>query len=230
MTSLMAAAVVFLLLHLLISGTSVRDTLTRAVGEGPYMILFSLASVACLAWIILAFPGARSAERNAVFWKMTIATRDIQVLIQFIAFQFIVIGLITPNPTSVRQLGVLDRPDAVKGILRITRHPFLWGVALWATGHITVNGNLAALILFGTMLVLAVVGPFSIDAKRKAALGDRWAPFAAQTSNIPFAAILMRRQKLNLTEIGWWRIVLAEVIWMGVNVVHPFLFGGPGAR
>jgi hypothetical protein len=28
----------------------------------------------------------------------------------------------------VAQEGALDRPDVVKGMLRITRHPFLWGV------------------------------------------------------------------------------------------------------
>ena len=46
MTMLFAAAAAFLLIHLIVSGTPVRDRLVRAIGEGPYMGLFSLASVA----------------------------------------------------------------------------------------------------------------------------------------------------------------------------------------
>ena len=40
------AALVFLMMHLLVSGTRVRDSLVGAIGRGPYMGLFSLASVA----------------------------------------------------------------------------------------------------------------------------------------------------------------------------------------
>ena len=79
-------------------------------------------------------------------------------------------------------------------MLRITRHPFLWGVALWAAGHLMVNGDLASLILFGSLLVLAVFGTGSIDAKRRRALGEKWDAFAAKTSAVPFAAIAAGRQ------------------------------------
>lgn len=134
-------------------------------------------------------------------------------------------GLTTPNPTSVRQEGVLDRPDAVKGMLRITRHPFLWGVAIWALGHLLVNGERASIVLFGAMFALALFGTASIDAKRKRALSATWNAFAAQTSNAPFGAILSGRQKLNLAEIGWWRILLAVVVWAVLAWAHPMLFG-----
>ena len=45
MTNLIAAALAFLLLHLLVSGTRLRDTITGMIGEGPYMGLFSLATL-----------------------------------------------------------------------------------------------------------------------------------------------------------------------------------------
>ena len=138
---------------------------------------------------------------------------------------FIVPGLTTPNPTSVRQEAALDRPDVVSGMLRITRHPFLWGVAIWAAGHLLVNGDVASLILFGSLLVLALFGTASIDAKRRRALGAKWDAFAAQTSNLPFAAIASGRQRLSLGEIGWWRIGLAVVVWAALAWAHPYLFG-----
>jgi len=115
----------------------------------------------------------------------------------------------------------------VKGVLRITRHPFLWGVAIWAAGHLMVNGDTASLILFGTLLVLAIAGTYSIDAKRKRMLGDKWSAFAAQSSAVPFAAIAQGRQRLDLAGIGWWRLALAVVIWAALLFAHPYAFGAP---
>ncbi|MDB5425851.1 MAG: NnrU family protein [Phenylobacterium sp.] len=222
MLNLAAAAAFFLAIHLLVSGTRVRDALTGRIGVGPYMGLFSLSSIAGLVWFGLAYAGARG---QAAYWDLTPVTREIQIGLQLLAMLLIVPGLTTPNPTSVRQEGALDRPDPVKGMLRITRHPFLWGVAIWALGHLLVNGDPASLVLFGSMLVLALIGTRMIDAKRRRALGPKWDAFAAQTSNIPFAAVAAGRQKLSLREIGWWRIALAVAVWALLAWAHPYLFG-----
>ena len=95
--------------------------------------------------------------------------------------------------------------DLVRGMLRITRHPFLWGAAIWARGHIIVNGDIASLILFGSLLILALIGSVLIDAKRLRKMGESYRAFMAQTSNVAFAAILAGRRTLTLSEIGWRR-------------------------
>jgi len=225
MVNLLAAALFFVLLHLLVSGTRVRDAVTGRIGQGPYMGLFSLASIGGLVWLGFAFAHSRAEPWNSAYWNLTPVTRHIQLGLQLLAMLLIVPGLTTPNPTSVRQEGALDRPDVVKGMLRITRHPFLWGVAIWAAGHLLVNGDRASIVLFGAMLLLALFGTSSIDAKRKRALGATWDGFAAQTSNVPFAAILAGKQKLSLGEIGWWRIALAVAIWAALLFGHPYAFG-----
>ena len=166
MLSLAAAATAFILVHLLVSGTRVRDDLVARLGEGPYMGLFSLASVGLLVWMIAAYGDART--ENIVWWTPSPVTRHVSLAVQLIAVLLVVTGLLTPNPTSVKQEGALARPDVVKGMLRITRHPFLWGVALWAAGHLLVNGDLASGLAFGAMLVLGAYGGASIDAKRLA--------------------------------------------------------------
>jgi uncharacterized membrane protein len=225
MPNLIAAALFFLLLHLLVSGTRLRDALTGVIGIGPYMGLFALASAAGLTWLGFAFAGALGTPGDRFYWDITPAARDAQIGLQLVAMLLIVPGLATPNPTSVRQEGALDRPDVASGMLRITRHPFLWGVAIWAAGHLIVNGNTASIILFGSMLLLALFGTASIDAKRKRVFGPKWDAFAAQTSNVPFAAIAAGRQRLSLGEIGWWRIALAVAIWALFAWAHPYLFG-----
>lgn len=227
MTNLIAAAVFFLLLHLLVSGTRLRDALTGAIGEGAYQGLFVLASFAGLGWLIFAFGGARADPVNVAYWTVTPLTRHIQLALQLLALLFVVVGLATRNPTSVRQEGALDRPDLIKGMLRITRHPFLWGVAIWAAGHLLVNGDRASLVLFGSLLLLALFGTASIDAKRRRKLGDKWAPFAAKTSNVPFGAILAGRQSLKLGEIGGLKILAALAVYVVLLLAHPDLFGVP---
>jgi uncharacterized membrane protein len=225
MLSLIAAAAFFLLIHLLVSGTRVRDALTGRIGQGPYMSLFALASVAGLVWLGFAFAQTRDAPGNQVLWDIAPVTHGLQFVLQFLAVLFIVLGLSTPNPTSVRQEGALDRPDVVRGMLRITRHPFLWGVAIWALGHLLVNGDAASIVLFGSMLVLALFGTASIDAKRRRALGSKWDVFAAQTSNLPFLAIAQGRQRLALGEIGVVWILVAVAVYVVLLFAHPYLFG-----
>ncbi|HEY8617360.1 NnrU family protein [Phenylobacterium sp.] len=225
MLNLVAAAAFFVLIHLAISGTRVRDVLVARIGAGPYMGLFSLLSLGGIVWLGWAFAGTRATDEALPMWGMSAATHGLQFLLQLVAVLFIVVGLTTPNPTSVRQEAVLDRPEPVRGMLRITRHPFLWGVALWAIGHLLVNGDAGSLILFGSMLALALFGTASIDAKRKRALGAKWDLFAVQTSNIPFLAILQGRQRLALQEIGAWRILAAVAVWVGLILAHPYLFG-----
>jgi uncharacterized membrane protein len=225
MTLLIAAALFFLAIHLLVSGTAVRGGLVRMMGEGPYMGLFTLASFAGLGALIWGYAQARGL--GEVYWQAPAWGRDLQYVLTLLAFLFIVVGLTTPNPTSVKQEGVLERPDAINGMLRITRHPFLWGVALWAAGHLLLNGDTPSVILFGTMLFLAIFGTVSIDAKRRKALGETYAAFTAKTSNIPFAAILTGKQPLKIGELGWWRIVLALVLWGLVAWFHGAMFGAP---
>jgi uncharacterized membrane protein len=146
-------------------------------------------------------------------------------LLTLISFLFVVIGFATPSPTAVGGEAALGEDVAARGILRITRHPFLWGVAIWAVAHLLAAKDAAALIFFGALLLVAVVGPFSIDAKRKRAFGDRWTRFAESTSRAPFLAISQGRNTLELAEIGWWRVALALVLYAVFLGAHPWLFG-----
>src|SRR2546429_9012140 len=93
-----------------------------------------------------------------------------------------------------------------RGMVRVTRHPFLWGVALWSLVHLIMNGDLASVILFGSLLLLALGGTVAIDAKRRRKFGDGWRQFAQTTSSVPFAAILNGRNRIGsaLSEIGIW--------------------------
>lgn len=224
MNLLIAAAAVFIAIHLVVSGTRLRDIITGAIGEGPYLGLFSLASIAAIVWLVMAYNAAQAGANNPVFYDLG-HVRDLGIPVVLLAFLLGVQGLMAPNPTSVRQEGAAAKEETVRGVLRITRHPFLWGVVLWSGFHLLANGDEASVIFFGTFLIVAFLGTYSIDAKRKRKMGTAWDTFAARTSNIPFAAALTGRAKLHLGESFGWRFWVAFAIFAVVLLAHPHLFG-----
>ena len=225
MVNLIAAAAFFLAIHFGVSGTRLRDRLVRVVGDKPFLGLFALASIIGLIWLGRAYSHAP----HVSLWGQLLALKPVAMPLLLIAFLFIVIGIATPSPTKVGMESRLTREVQVRGMTRITRHPFLWGTALWALVHFIINGDAASSILFGSLLVLAVGGTSSIDAKRRRAFGDRWEQFARQTSNVPFAAIFAGRNQLApaLREIGVVRPLIAIAVFAALFVLHGRLFGAP---
>lgn len=228
MTNLIEAALVFLAIHLLIAGTPVRDTIVRVIGEPVYMGLFALTSLGVIVWLAIAFNAAGAAPGSAsdpYLYNLGRGARDSAILFVAIAFLIGVPGLLSANPTSVRYKNSNPSPDLVTGVLRITRHPFLWGVVLWSLVHLAANGDKASVIFFGTFLILALLGTVSIDAKRRRKLGAAWDEFAAKTSNIPFAAILSGRNSFNAREYFDWRFAAGLILFVVILFGHIYLFG-----
>lgn len=225
MANLLAAAVFFVAIHFGVSGTRLRDGLVGVVGERAFRGVFALASLVGLIWMARAYSHAP----HVPLWGQLLALRPVALPLVLIAFGFIVIGISTPSPTTAGMESQLTREVQVRGMTRITRHPFLWGTALWALVHFAINGDAASSILFGSLLLLAVGGTASIDAKRRRSFGERWEQFARQTSNVPFAAIFAGRNRLGpaLREIGVVRPLIAIVIFVAVFVLHGRLFGAP---
>jgi len=220
-TSLFAAALFFDGIHFLISGTALRGKIVGLVGERPFQGLFSLMSLIGIVWLSRAYGQAEYVE----LWGKLQALRPFALIVMLVAFFFVVLAFTSPNPTAVGGEALLTEKEPAKGIQRITRHPFLWGVALWSFTHLVLNGDLASVIFFGSFLILAVRGPFSIDRKRKKAFGDAWNRFAGVTSNVPFIAIIEGRNSLRVGELEWWPVVLALVVYGLFLYLHQTLFG-----
>ncbi len=220
--ALVLACGLFLGIHFFVSGTALRGVIVGRIGEGPYRGLFSLASAGALAWLIYAYGAAPFVplwDRNAVLDWSAIA-------VMLPAMLLLVAGLTTRNPTLAGQENTLKRDSPAVGIVKLTRHPFLWSVALWGVAHLLVNGDGASLILFGGLTLLALIGPHLIDAKRARRSPEAWARFAAVTSWLPFAAIAQGRTSLSPGEIGWWRLLLGLVLYtLLVGGLHLVAFG-----
>jgi uncharacterized membrane protein len=115
--------------------------------------------------------------------------------------------------------------EPARGIIRVTRHPLMWGITLWGAAHLLARGDLASLVFFGGFVALAGIGTLLIDARKRASLGDDWKRFAAVTSNVPFGAIVGGRNRFVPGEIGWKRIGVGLALYALLLFAHPYLFG-----
>jgi uncharacterized membrane protein len=222
MASLLAAALFFVGIHFVISGTALRGKIVGLIGEGPFRGVFSLMSLIGIVWLSRAYGQTEYVE----LWGRPYALRPFALITMLVAFFFVALAFTSPNPTAVGGGDLLAEGEPPKGIQRITRHPFLWAS------------------LFGPVL-------YSSDFKRRSRLcgflwqfsdtGDRRTFFdrskaregfrrcveslAALTSNVPFMAIIQGRNSLKIGEIGWWRVVLALILYGLFLHFHKTLFG-----
>jgi uncharacterized membrane protein len=210
MASLVAATAAFLLTHF-VSSTPLRGKLVAAMGEWPYRGLYSLVAAVTLGWMIWAYATALHDH----LWQ---GPRWPPYVAMPIAFLLIACGY-WRNPTMVGAEKLLKSDDPARGVIRITRHPIMWAVMLWAASHIWARGDLKALVFFGGFLVLAGAGTLLSDARKKS--NPDWPRFAAVTSHVPFVAIAQGRNRLVWREIGWLRPAIGIAAFFAVLLVHP---------
>jgi uncharacterized membrane protein len=217
-----AATVLFVGGHFLLSSEPLRRPLVKWLGAQGFVTVYSLAVTGALLWMSLAY---RSAELLTV-WTPPPELRWIPLVLLVPASVLVVCAFTTRSPTLVggeRFGSSLD--DPAPGIMRITRHPFLWGVTLWAASHLLVNGDLASMTVFGGLLVLCLGGMRHIDMKREASMGAEWGPVKLTTSAVPFAALIAGRTRMDWAGIGWGRPLAGLVLYLALLYGHPWLVG-----
>ena len=218
---LLAAAVVWTFVHLGVSGTRLRTFIVRAIGEAAFRGVFSLASVTILVWLVWSY---RIAGPVQVLWVTPHWLIVLSMLLMLPALVLFVGSVTVPNPTMVQSRRALATEIPARGVLRVTRHPMLWSFAIWAFVHLIMVGTLGATIFFGAFLTVALAGMPSLDAKISGRGLEGWPAFMQATSIVPFIAIAQGRNRLDIAEIGFWRIAAALAAWFVLIALHPVLF------
>jgi len=209
-TTLVAATLVFLATHF-IASTPLRPLIVNAIGEWPYRGAYSLVALVTLVWMGWAFA-------NAPREPLWAGIREIPYLVMPLAFMLIACGY-GRNPTMVGADRLLKSEDPARGIIRITRHPIMWGLMLWAASHILARGDLRSLIFFGGLLLVAALGTILMDARKRR--NPDFARFAAVSSNVPLVAIAQGRNRIVWREIGWLRPAAGLAAFFLVLLFHP---------
>lgn len=221
---LLLAVAVFVGGHFGLSSLPLRNRLSKALGSTGFRLLYVAFSAATLAWVIRAYGDAP----KTLIWDASAygLYRLPHILMPF-ACILVVAGITTRNVTMVGGEKLADDPQPPAGILTITRHPFLWGVALWSFSHLLANGDDAGLVLFGGMLILSLGGMAHIDYRRRVVMGAKWGPVAMSTSAIPFLAVIQKRTHIDWAGIGLLRIALALILYSILIFGHPWFAGVP---
>jgi uncharacterized membrane protein len=148
-----AALAVFIAIHLMPGVLmGLRAALIGRLGRLPYRGLFSLISLAGLVWIVFAHMDAPYVE----LWAAPSWTRIIPLAIMPVAL-------------------ILISSQRSPGMRKVTRHPMLWAVFLWAAAHIAPNGDAASLMLFGAFALFALIDQPLADARKRREAPEEWA-------------------------------------------------------
>lgn len=146
MTLLIIGLLLFVGVHsVAIVNPAGRDALAARLGAGPFRGLYSVVAAAGLVLVVLGYGAAREAPTVlyvAPYW-----------------IRYVVAVLLLP-------LFVLLAAAYLPGrIQSAVKHPMLVAVKLWAVAHLLVNGTVADLVLFGSLLAWAVADRISLKRR-----------------------------------------------------------------
>ncbi len=215
-------AALFLVSHLVISSASVRPRLLAAVGEQPYRGIYSLVAFGTLGPLIYVFAYHKHAGPMLWMLRQYDPARWLTWLLMLLAFVFFVASLVNPSPASIGA----PSQSAAHGILKITRHPGFVAFSLFGIAHMLMNGWLGDVIFFGMFPALGVIGGIHQDRRKLRDLGENYRKLMAETSFIPFAAMLSGRQSFTLADVPWIGIAGGAAVTVMVLALHPLIFGG----
>lgn len=222
--ALIAATATFVATHILLASAPLRTPLAARLGERGFMLLYSAVALATFVWMI-------SAWRDAPFiglWPGGGGLAWVPVAVMPVALLLAVCAFTTASPTLPAGSEAMISPqNPAPGIFRVTRHPFLWSVVLWAGAHVVARGDLAGIVMMGGLAALAVAGMFHIDRKKEARLGAAWGPILMTTSILPFKALAEGRTRMDWAGIGWWRPLVALALYVILIWLHPYAIGVP---
>jgi len=157
-----------------------RGPMVRLFGEIGFQIVYSIVILATLAAIYFAFihsPAADLPGSGQMGW--TIAT--VLALPAMVLFAGSVMG----NPALATPGAEARARAAPKGVFIITRHPMMWGFALWAVSHIVLHWSWRTTITATSVGILALIGSRLQDHKKRALMGEAWEEWETKTSFWP---------------------------------------------
>ena len=181
LANLVAAAVAFVGTHFALSHP-LRAGLVKVIGAVGFQIVYSLVALATFGWMVLAY---RAVGPQAGLWDGTAASLWVVSSLFTLMAAVLFIGSLRGNPAlrDPRAASHADKP--VHGVFHVTRHPMMWGFALWTLAHALISPTPRSLVLTGSLGFLALVGSHLQDRKKQALMGKAWSGWEAKTSYWP---------------------------------------------
>ena len=206
------------------SSLSVRSLLIRRMGLLGFKAFYSVVALATFVPLCTVFFNNKHAG-PLLFLPGSGLRLTTQVLM---LLALIVLGqsLATKSPlTTIAEMTDSFRGRA-RGIQRVTRHPQNFSFALFGFAHMLSNPYVGDWIFFGGFLIYGLISAIHQD-KRTLASGPREVrEFQAETSVMPFGAIMVGKQRLALREYNLFGLLISIIVFVVLRVFHNRLFGG----
>lgn len=210
--SLGLASAAFVGTHFVMSHP-LRGAMIRTLGEKGFAGVYSLISLALL-WAMIHYYGPASVDAPQPLWDAGEAGWIVATLLMWIG-SILFVGSLRRNPAFPRPGKSITRIDEARGVYAITRHPMMWGFALWAVVHVITNPILASLIVSAAIALLALVGAAMQDAKKEKLVGDLWRDWTSRTSFAPFGR--------GFASPGTFAFVGGTLLWLVASWAHQAL-------
>jgi uncharacterized membrane protein len=211
--NLLAANVAFVGSHFIMSHP-LRGPMVRALGEKGFSLAYTAVSFATLAWVYFAFTAAPPADLpgsgDAGWIAATLLTWPAMVLLA---------GSFAGNPALPTPMAEAQARAEPKGVFRVTRHPMMWGIGLWAISHMALFWSTRTMITAAAMGILALVGARLQDGKKAALMGDAWGEWSSRTSYWPRLG--------QMFSVGAVPLAAGTVLWLAGSWVHLWRAGIP---
>lgn len=210
--------VAFAATHILLSHTPIRSGLIAKLGGKGFMGFYSLVAFAVFIPLVSIYIENR--HQGPLLWSLAdiAAVKHSAMLLSLIGIAVTVSGYFQMPPTGF--VPVKDKSS--RGLTRITRHPMFMFLGLWGLAHCLMNGFASEVAFFGGFAVFAVVGCAHQDSRKR--VKPEFAQYYAETSLLPFMAILSGRNKLVLSELPWLGLGVGAAVAVGIYLAHPAMF------
>lgn len=212
--SLIAASVAFVGTHFALSHP-LRASLVRLLGAGGFLGFYSLVAFATLGWMVFAFRAAPAGDMGGASGDIGWAIATVLTLPALVLF----IGSLWKNPALPAPGAEKLTAQEPRGVFAVTRHPMMWGFALWAISHLALDWSWRTFVVASAILILALAGAHLQDRKKEALMGAAWTDWEAKTSYWPRLAALPQAGALL------W--LLATVMWLAITWAHIGAAGVP---
>ncbi|WP_417211619.1 NnrU family protein [Antarctobacter sp.] len=209
-----AACLAFFLTHSIPVRPPVRPWLQARLGQTGFTVAYSLLSLAALGWII----GAAGRAPHVPLWPWAPWHNHLVLVLMLPVCLLLALSIARPNPLSFGGARNADFDPARAGVVRLSRHPLLLALALWAAAHVLPNGDVAHVVLFGTFALFAVFGGRLVDRRKRREMGPEWQRTINALAAAPLTSALA-------TPAQGVRLVLGAVLYTALIAAHPHLFG-----
>lgn len=208
-----AAFAVFFLSHSVPLRPNIKAWIVARAGAGGFTLGYSILSLAVLAWVI----GAAGRAPFVPLWGWAAWQGHVTLGVMLGVCVILGLSIGRPNPFSFGGAQNARFDPGRPGIVRLTRHPLLLALALWAVAHMLPNGDLAHVILFGSFAGFALGGMWIVDRRKRRGMGAEW------------LRLDHARRQAGIAPRSWGmacvRGLLGGLLYVGLLAAHPSLFG-----